>query len=643
MQTRQIPRVGAAILLASASFGQQAITAADRRCATPPFDPLRFSTALGVASDCAYFSTNPQPQYAPGDVYTLQVVVHVLQNNAGTGFISPADVQGQIDILNEDFGALPGSNGAFGFDTGIRFELATVDPQGNPTTGITYTTNNSWFNDSGNYWSTLSWDTDEYVNIYTNTAGGFLGYVPDIAQGVAGSNQDRIVVAWDTFGPNGPIGFPFNEGRTATHEVGHYLGLFHTFDGGCGSASACYTSGDLICDTNRQANPTSGCPSNPQSCGSPDPSDNYMDYSNDICMQRFTQEQANRMRCTLENWRPQIFTIGDGGGPMTGDAISINVDIGGAPNPGSGYGAAAGESGTWNSFSGTGSTSLVGVDGLPSGASLSVSGGNGSFSFDNAATSGNAEDLLDDLADAGNSTWTFSNLASGTYDVYLYSWAPDDPAGFLSNLTVVGGANGTQQSGGANWSGNFVLGTHYVTDTVNVSNGTLTINVGQVGGNPSSLNGIQLALVEDQGGPTVFCSAGTTSNGCSPSISASGVPSASSNFGFDITVDNVEGAQFGVIFYGISGAAQVPWGSGSSFLCVSQPVERTGVQNAGGGSGTCNGTLTLDWNTYVFGNSGAVGVPFSPGDMVWAQGWFRDPFASLGSNLSDGIMFTVGL
>jgi hypothetical protein len=297
-----------------------------QRCGTPPHDPLRFSTALGTASDCAYSSTTIDPQYNPGVTLTIPVVVHVIQRTNGTGFISQAMVQSQIDILNEDFLALAGTNGAPGTNAKIQFELATVDPNGASTNGITYSSNNTWFGDGGNYWNTLAWDTNNYLNIYTNDAGGFLGYVPDFPQGgIVGSNADRVVVYWAAFGRNAPTGPPYNQGRTATHEVGHYLGLYHTFDGGCGGGN-CYTSGDRICDTNPESSPTFGCPGNKVSCGSQDPIHNYMDYSDDTCMWEFTPEQVNRMRCTLEHWRPNLantttnpglgtpFCLGDGSG-----------------------------------------------------------------------------------------------------------------------------------------------------------------------------------------------------------------------------------------------------------------------------------------------------------------------------------------
>ena len=118
--------------------------------------------------------------------------------------------------------------------------------------------------------------------------------------------NDRVVVAWDTFGRNAPQA-PYNQGRTTTHEIGHYLGLLHTFDNRCGS-SACYTTGDLICDTNPVSRANYGCPTSASSCSTTDPVHNYMDYTDDTCMWEFSSEQARRMRCTLEHWRPNLAT-----------------------------------------------------------------------------------------------------------------------------------------------------------------------------------------------------------------------------------------------------------------------------------------------------------------------------------------------
>lgn len=284
------------------------------RCFSPERDP----SILSPPSDCSANSTNPSIEYDATTLRRIPVVVHVITNTAGTaGNISDALVQSQIDILNEDFRAIMGTNGANGFDTGIEFFLATEDPNGLPTNGITRSANTTWYNDSGSYWNTLAWDPDVYLNIYTNQASGALGYVPFLPQtspSSIGTNSDRVVVLWSSFGLNAPIGPPYNKGRTTTHEVGHYLGLFHTFSGGCGT-TACYSTGDLICDTQRESSPNFSCPGG-GSCSSADPIDNYMNYSDDLCMERFTEEQSRRMRCTLDFWRPDIWS------EVAGDDVS---------------------------------------------------------------------------------------------------------------------------------------------------------------------------------------------------------------------------------------------------------------------------------------------------------------------------------
>jgi len=286
-----------------------------KRCGTPVLteEEIAELERLSVPSDCSIAQTVIKPEYNPVDIYEISVVVHIIMNAGGTGAISDALVQSQIDVLNEAFQALPGTPGEPGVDCRIRFKLATVDPDGNPTTGITRDTNTTWFNDGGSYWNSLAWDTHRYLNIYTNSAGGggVLGYVPCLpAQGgCAGSISDRVVILWSAFGRPGQGGGQYDEGDTATHEVGHYLGMFHTFEGGCGTATppGCYTTGDRICDTNSEANPRFSCTGS--SCGSPDPILNYMDYTPDACMNQFTAEQCNRMRCTMINYRPDIYEV----------------------------------------------------------------------------------------------------------------------------------------------------------------------------------------------------------------------------------------------------------------------------------------------------------------------------------------------
>ncbi|GJM18194.1 MAG: hypothetical protein DHS20C14_04070 [Phycisphaeraceae bacterium] len=300
------------------------------RCAKPAQFALS-DAVLRAPSDCSFSNTSILPDYDPSvDLYRIPVVVHVIQRTNGTGFLSESRVQSQIDILNEDFLAISGTLGAGGTDSQIEFYLATEDPSGSPTNGITYSSNNTWFNDGGSYWNSLAWDPDRYLNIYTNDASGNLGYVPFLPQtspSSVGGSSDRVVVLYSSFGRNAPL-TPFHLGRTTTHEVGHYLGLDHTFaSGGCPSAGGCSNNGDLICDTNPESSPTFGCPSSRSSCGFAAPKDNYMDYSDDICMTKFTPDQSNRMRCTLLNYRDEVYSVVSSGciGDCDGNG-SFNVD-----------------------------------------------------------------------------------------------------------------------------------------------------------------------------------------------------------------------------------------------------------------------------------------------------------------------------
>lgn len=286
------------------------------RCGSEEGLDLEMLRALADPADCTFGSTTIDPEYesATGIVYNIPVVMHIVMNTSGTGNLPQPLVESQIDVLNEDFNALAGTNGENGYNAKFNFFLATEEPDGTPTDGVYYYTNNTWFNDPGpnnpnNPMKTaLHWDTTRYLNIYSNDAAGFLGYAT-FPQTSAGSVNDGVVLFYDTVGFNNPNGGVYNLGRSGTHEVGHWVGLFHTFQSGCGTATppGCYTSGDLICDTPAQSVEQFGCPVGAMTCGGI-LSDiaNYMNYTDDACMEQFTQEQSNRARCSFINYRPEM-------------------------------------------------------------------------------------------------------------------------------------------------------------------------------------------------------------------------------------------------------------------------------------------------------------------------------------------------
>jgi hypothetical protein len=139
-----------------------------------------------------------------------------------------------------------------------------------------------------------------------------------------------------------------------------------------------------------------------------------------------------------------------------------------------------------------------------------------------------------------------------------------------------------------------------------------------------------------------YCTAGTSQHGCVASISGTGVPSASASSGFTIMVSNLEGQRTGIIFYGIDSAHSAPWGTGgTSFLCVKAPTQRTGTHNSGGTSGACNGSFAFDFNAYRAAHPSALGSPFTAGEHVEAQGWYRDPGSPKNTSLSDALEFSL--
>jgi len=287
------------------------------RCGSPDLGQLLAQgVGLDAASDCSFSSTTIRPEFNPqnGPIYTIPVVFHIVSRTDGTGTVSDSLINSQLDIMNEDFRALPGSLGAPGTDTRIQFVFASTDPNGNPTNGINRYTNNAWFTDPGpgafnDMKDAINWDPTSYFNIYSNDSAGSLGYAT-FPQQDAGDPEDGIVLLWSSVGRNAPQGGIYNQGRTATHEIGHYLGLFHVFQGGCGSASSPYSTGDLIADTNAQSGQVFNCPGSSNSCGNSNPVENYMNYTQDTCMDRFTAEQANRMRCSVDAFRSSLVSTG---------------------------------------------------------------------------------------------------------------------------------------------------------------------------------------------------------------------------------------------------------------------------------------------------------------------------------------------
>ncbi len=248
----------------------------------------------GLPSDCTTSATVIQSEYWPSTAYTIPVVFHIISKTDGTGELSDQRIIDQVEVLNEDYRAISGTLGELGFDTKIEFVLA----------GITRTVDDKWFRDKGaekKYKPALAWDPNLYCNIYTNSASGYLGY-SYLAQTGAGEWYDGIVLLYESVGGRDNGFYPYDQGRTLVHEMGHYLGLLHTFSGCCND----YTCGDLIVDTEMENIAHYYCDQT-YTCDTPDPIHNYMNYTDDLCMYQFTSEQGNRTVCTLVNYRPDLY------------------------------------------------------------------------------------------------------------------------------------------------------------------------------------------------------------------------------------------------------------------------------------------------------------------------------------------------
>lgn len=246
---------------------------------------------------------SPKALYRSGDSIVIPVVVNVLYKTSAQN-ISAAQIQSQIDVLNKDFQALnPDYNqtpaqfqSVRSGNTKIVFVLETINRKA--TTKSSWNTDNSVKRTSKGGLNPTSPTTK--LNIWVcNISGGILGY----AQFPGGnSSTDGIVVDDNAFGNIGTVQAPYNKGRTATHEVGHWMNLRHIWgDATCGS--------DLVSDTPSHNTANYGCPTFPHysTCsGSPvEMTMNYMDYTNDACMYMFTIEQKNRMRAIFNSGGPR--------------------------------------------------------------------------------------------------------------------------------------------------------------------------------------------------------------------------------------------------------------------------------------------------------------------------------------------------
>jgi Pregnancy-associated plasma protein-A len=218
----------------------------------------------------------------------IQVYWHVINKGTGTanGDIPSSQISGQITVLNNAFAG-----------TGYSFVLAAV----NRTTNAAWYTATNGTTAERDMKNALRQGSADDLNIYSNNmGGGLLGWATFPSSYASSPKMDGVVILFSSV-PGGTT-VPYNEGDTATHEVGHWLGLYHTFQGGCS------TSGDLVSDTAAERSPAYGCPVGRDSCAGkrfsgPDPIRNFMDYTDDACMNLFTSGQVTRIDAQWTTYR----------------------------------------------------------------------------------------------------------------------------------------------------------------------------------------------------------------------------------------------------------------------------------------------------------------------------------------------------
>jgi hypothetical protein len=251
------------------------------RCSTPE---LSAAEQLRVEMDIAAAPHRPRAANI-----VISTYVHVIRDSNGQGGPTTQQMNDQISVLNAAYAS-----------TGYSFNVVGTD----------YTNNSTWYTATGGtaesqMKNALRQGSADDLNIYyNNMGGGLLGWATFPSSYASNPKMDGVVILYSSL-PGGSAA-PYNLGDTATHEVGHWMGLYHTFQGGC--AKNATTGGDLVSDTPAEKSAAFGCPTGRDTCTGRnfpglDPIQNFMDYTDDACMNQFTSLQQSRMNSMWNTYR----------------------------------------------------------------------------------------------------------------------------------------------------------------------------------------------------------------------------------------------------------------------------------------------------------------------------------------------------
>ncbi len=400
----------------------------------------------------------------PNGVITIPVVFHVLHRNEPVGVgrnISDAQIQSQIDVINEDFKRLnadmvntPNAFVRIAGTPNFQFKLACSDPNGNPTDGIkrvftpitnfTFSTAGGYPNETGmgiKYTSLggdNAWATNRYLNIWTCDFNDLtLGYGTYPSDYLARPNVDGVVLAYDATGRVGTLRPFYDKGRTATHEIGHWLNLRHLWgDTRCGT--------DFVPDTPIQETSNSGCPNFPRNtmdCNTTANGEmfmNYMDYTFDACMNLFTTGQVLRERAVFSLGGPRASFINNYFNISNNNNCNtiVNSTIVAVNNPLclpiTWAIPAGGGNGTINPINGTNTAELT----ITSGTSITVSATGGNYTDTKTYISANFV-IAGPNQFCGSGTYSVQNLPSGA----TVTWQALNTTATITNAGVATATN----------------------------------------------------------------------------------------------------------------------------------------------------------------------------------------------------------